>query len=127
TLGSLVRSCTLIVAPALRVPEMPRTATARSGPTRRMRAETLFVSFFSKRALPPSALARMLYVPVAVPAGIVTSVAPAFEAPLASAGTARDPIAISAASSVVLVERKKRVGEAPARLRAAEVTVGRKQ
>src|SRR5262249_19191168 len=45
------------------------------------------------------------------------------DAPRARAGTARDPIAISAASSVVLVERKKRVVEAPAGLDAERFAV----
>src|SRR5262249_47391340 len=112
-----------IAAPAFRVPEMPRTAATRSRPTWRVRARTLFASFFSARTLAPSALARMKYVPVAVPAGIVTVVAPAFDAPVASAGTARDPSATSAASSVVLVDRKKRVVDAPAGLDAARFAV----
>src|SRR5262249_12295025 len=43
---------------------------------------------------------------------------PALDAPLASAGTARDPITTSAESRVVLVERKKRVVEAAAGLDA---------
>jgi hypothetical protein len=83
--------------------------TIMSAPITIDQLPTLLLSEASGTSPGPSALARTNQYPVAEPAGMVSAVAPLLLAPAARAGTARLPSAMSAASSVLLLDRKNSV------------------
>src|SRR6476469_77544 len=78
----------------------------RSGPIGTRADDGLFVSLVSLTTPSSSALANRKYAPAAVPAGIVTLVAPPLDAPAGRAGTDRLSVKrTSPASSVELADR----------------------
>src|SRR5512145_1335031 len=86
--------------------------TARSAPTCIERQLLLLASEVSGSASSASDRAIRYQVPVAVPAGSVRVAEPVLLAPALKAGTLRLPSAMSVASSVLSLDKKKRVTEA---------------
>ena len=101
----VVVSLTVIAAPAPAVAGTVNTDITRSPPTCTTVELTLLVSVVSPTTPSASARASRNQAPVAVPAGIVTTVVPAWLAPAPRAGTARAPSAASPASRTTSADR----------------------
>src|SRR5437667_117695 len=91
-----------------------KESTIRSGPIWMAATAVLLLSAVSGTEPSPSAWAIRKYDPAGVPAGIVSGVEAALDAPGPSAGTDRLPIGVSAPSRIASADRKNFVTEAAA-------------